>query len=410
PSLVNLFLHPSTGDDDHDSKYVCLNLLLTISEKYPFLSPGISIKNPRGLSDAHVTSIQDNLVALAEEKIGSPMLYDLIEYAKECLSDNNIPSCPCVICLEHFGREEKFVKTECYHYFHAACLANYVDHFLTENGNTMIVCPMCRLEMAYNKDEYNTEDDNSFTEEIFVYKPGKEQLRAQAERQRIFEHQKHKGGIINIEEERNKYLIGIKDSKKDESESNDLQPNRVSIPVEAPQKTVDTLRVGVRQDPSRNEEQACRVADKGERSNDKNKARGSSGSSLRKNEGNNEKNNTRGTVTEGQSAGQACVRDALPRKRSSDGQRRTERNDIRPSRGQEQRGESREEVGQDRSKPRKAEMSRKERGSRRKDEKISNHAKESNVGGSLEQENTKSEVKKKDICPSDAKHGCKEIL
>jgi hypothetical protein len=55
PSLVNLFLHPSTGDDDHDSKYVCLNLLLTISEKYPFLSPGISIKNPRGLSDAHVT-------------------------------------------------------------------------------------------------------------------------------------------------------------------------------------------------------------------------------------------------------------------------------------------------------------------------------------------------------------------
>ena len=72
---------------------------------------------------------------------------------------------------------------------------------------------MCRLEMAYNKDEYNTEDDNSFAEEIFVYKPDKEQLRAQAERQRIFEHQKHKGGIINIEEERNKYLIGIKDSK-----------------------------------------------------------------------------------------------------------------------------------------------------------------------------------------------------
>ena len=53
PTLVNLFLHPSTGDDDHNSKYVCLNLVLTISEKYPFHCPGISIKNPRGLSDAH---------------------------------------------------------------------------------------------------------------------------------------------------------------------------------------------------------------------------------------------------------------------------------------------------------------------------------------------------------------------
>ena len=196
--------------------------------------------------------------------------------------------------------------------------------------------------------------------------------------------------------------------QKDESESNDLQPNRVPIPVEVPQKTVDSLVGGVRQYPSRNEEQACRVADKGERSNDKNKARGSSGSSLRKNEGNNEKNNARGTVTEGQSAGQACVRDALPRKRSSDGQRRTERNYSRPSRGQEQRGGSREEFGQDRSKPRKAEMSRRERDSRRKDEKILNQAKESKVVGSLEQENTKSGGKKEDVCPSDAKHGERE--
>ncbi len=71
---------------------------------------------------------------------------------------------------------------------------------------------MCRLEIVYNKNEYNTED-NSFTEEIFVYKPDQEQLRAQAQRQRIFEYQKRKGGIINIEEERNKYLIGIKDRK-----------------------------------------------------------------------------------------------------------------------------------------------------------------------------------------------------
>ena len=72
---------------------------------------------------------------------------------------------------------------------------------------------MCRLEIEYNKNEYETEEDNSFREGIFVYKPDKEQLKAQAERQRIFEYQKSKGGIIDLEEERNKFLIGIKDKK-----------------------------------------------------------------------------------------------------------------------------------------------------------------------------------------------------
>ena len=72
---------------------------------------------------------------------------------------------------------------------------------------------MCRLEIVYNKSECDSEDNTSSAEETFVYKPDEEQLKAQAERMRVFEYQKQKGGIINIEEERNKYLIGIKDKK-----------------------------------------------------------------------------------------------------------------------------------------------------------------------------------------------------
>ena len=72
---------------------------------------------------------------------------------------------------------------------------------------------MCRLEIVYDKSDYTSEEKDSFSEEIFVYNPDTEQLKAQAERQRIFEHQKRKGGIINIEKEKNKFLIGIKDKK-----------------------------------------------------------------------------------------------------------------------------------------------------------------------------------------------------
>lgn len=54
PNCVTVNLHPSTGSDDHKSKYVCLNLSLAIPDKYPRIPPVISIKNPRGLSEAHV--------------------------------------------------------------------------------------------------------------------------------------------------------------------------------------------------------------------------------------------------------------------------------------------------------------------------------------------------------------------
>ena len=346
PTLVNLFLHPSTGDDDDDSKYVCLNLLLTISEKYPLHSPGISIKNPRGLSDAHVVSIQENLLALAKEKIGSPMLYDLIEYAKECLSDNNIPSCPCVICLEHFEHKEKFVKTECYHYFHAVCLSNYVDHFLSVNEeDKTIVCPMCRLEIEYNKNESEIEEDNNFGEGIFVYKPNEDQLRAQAERQRIFEYQKSKGGIIDLEEERNKFLIGIKDRKENENKSRDSQSHQM------PLKSVVNLGPSQeRHDPNIDGNQAC--GKKVERNKPQSK------NDVKKKEGNNWKSSARDSTAEGQSEAGTC--DAESQKRTGD-KRTRERNDSRPKRSHEKHRESREQPGEDRKCFKQMEMPQKEK-------------------------------------------------
>ena len=76
-----------------------------------------------------------------------------------------------------------------------------------------LVCPMCRLEMGEVDLADERARDESTGDEQFVYKPDEKELQAQRERQRILEYQKGKGGIIDIEEQRNKYLIEIKNTK-----------------------------------------------------------------------------------------------------------------------------------------------------------------------------------------------------
>lgn len=70
---------------------------------------------------------------------------------------------------------------------------------------------MCRLEIDFDIHDLESRYDCWVPEEKFVYKADEKQKAAQKERERILEYQKRKGGIINIEEERNKYFIGIKD-------------------------------------------------------------------------------------------------------------------------------------------------------------------------------------------------------
>ncbi|KAB5553558.1 hypothetical protein PHYPO_G00040010 [Pangasianodon hypophthalmus] len=57
------------------------------------------------------------------------VLYQLIEKAKEILTESNIPHGHCVICLYGFQEGEVFTKTSCYHYFHSHCLGRYVSTF-----------------------------------------------------------------------------------------------------------------------------------------------------------------------------------------------------------------------------------------------------------------------------------------
>lgn len=86
------------------------------------------IRNPRGLLDSAVTSLVSSLRERSREFSGEPVIFELIELAREFLTEQNVPACNCAICLNDIVGEDVFVKTLCYHYFHAFCLGRYVDN------------------------------------------------------------------------------------------------------------------------------------------------------------------------------------------------------------------------------------------------------------------------------------------
>ncbi|XP_016395523.1 E3 ubiquitin-protein ligase RNF25 isoform X2 [Sinocyclocheilus rhinocerous] len=164
---VSLVLYPSTAEDCL-SQFVRLTLTMDLDSQYPYSSPCISIHNPRGLSDDKLLSLQRSLQMEAESCIGTPVLYQLIERAKEILTESNIPHGNCVICLYGFKEGEVFTKTSCYHYFHSHCLGRYITHSemelkdrereleedktrdRTEEEELAVVCPVCREPLTYD--------------------------------------------------------------------------------------------------------------------------------------------------------------------------------------------------------------------------------------------------------------------
>ncbi|XP_048770535.2 uncharacterized protein LOC125676746 isoform X2 [Ostrea edulis] len=219
PELISLQLHPSTGDEV-EKKYVCITLELQPTQMYPHDIPSIDIKYPRGIGEEEVNRLQTSLMTLATELQGGPMLYDLIELAKESLTEGNVPHCPCTICYEHFHKGEEFTKTTCYHYFHCQCLSRYIKHVLEnieqenqscpthlkrDDKQTKAPCPVCREEIDCNLDivtrEITTED------QMQAFVPTAEMKKWQKEMSGLLNRQREKGGVIDMEEEKNKFLI-----------------------------------------------------------------------------------------------------------------------------------------------------------------------------------------------------------
>ncbi|XP_060224618.1 E3 ubiquitin-protein ligase RNF25 isoform X3 [Meriones unguiculatus] len=191
PWEIFITLHPATAEVQ-DSQFVCFTLVLQVPVQYPHEVPQISIRNPRGLSDEQIHKISQTLGHVAKEGLGTAMLYELIEKGKEILTDNNIPHGQCVICLYGFQEKEAFTKTPCYHYFHCHCLARYIQH----------------MEQELKTQGQEQERQHVVTKEE-LYQPSAESLRQQEELKRLYQRQQEKGGIIDLEAERNRYFISL---------------------------------------------------------------------------------------------------------------------------------------------------------------------------------------------------------
>ncbi|XP_042579871.1 E3 ubiquitin-protein ligase RNF25-like [Cyprinus carpio] len=225
---VSLVLYPSTAEDCL-SQFVRLTLTMDLDSQYPFTSPCISIHNPRGLSDDKLLSLQRSLQIEAESCIGTPVLYQLIERAKEILTESNIPHGNCVICLYGFKEGEVFTKTSCYHYFHSHCLGRYITHSemelkdrereleedktrdRTEEEDLAVVCPVCREPLTYDLDALLSSPAPVFTQQEDAVIGG-EFKKKWAALQKILERQKEKGGVIDPEAESNRFLIHINEA------------------------------------------------------------------------------------------------------------------------------------------------------------------------------------------------------
>ncbi|NWU95035.1 RNF25 ligase, partial [Upupa epops] len=222
PWEIGITLYPATAQDQ-DSQYVRFTLVLSVPPQYPNKTPEISIRNPRGLSDEQIQKISQTLRGVAEARLGSEVLYELIEKGKEILTDNNIPHGQCVICLYGFQEREAFTKTQCYHYFHSHCLACYVQHMEEEilvqqqkreqhlvpspKQEVGVQCPVCRETLVYDLCALKAAPPPQ--QPLEPYRPNTKMLQQQEELRLIFKRQQEKGGIIDPEAERNRYFISL---------------------------------------------------------------------------------------------------------------------------------------------------------------------------------------------------------
>jgi hypothetical protein len=122
-----------------DVCFVAATLKMTLPVGYPEeAAPAIDIPLSPGLDEMERRSVLSTLLKVAEEQPGEPVVFQLIEAAKEALeSANNLSECQVCRCLLAEMPPVKIattlsspctspiVKTACRHNFHSACLARW---------------------------------------------------------------------------------------------------------------------------------------------------------------------------------------------------------------------------------------------------------------------------------------------
>ncbi|XP_045622373.1 E3 ubiquitin-protein ligase RNF25 [Procambarus clarkii] len=256
PNGVEVVVVPATAQNIEE-QHVRVTLVLSLPPEYPDTTPFIILRNPRGVDDYVLEKIKQESQQKCEEYLGCPVIYELIEVVRENLTANNTPSCPCAICLHHFTDTDIFTKTPCFHYFHSYCLGRYVANCEEEAAaeeeepqpawmareKKQMMCPVCRdpIQIELNCSELLLAPPPEEEESTAEFRADSPELIALQQRMaQLYIQQKEKGGIIDLEEEKNKFLLssnradscevledGVEDVAKMSSPDSPVEPRPV---------------------------------------------------------------------------------------------------------------------------------------------------------------------------------------
>jgi len=248
--LVKSTIFPSTANEV-DKQYVCVTLEAHLPEGYPDCKPVINLKSPRGLDDSTIEHLYREIGKKCDEYVGQAVIYELIELIRENLTESNLPTCHCAVCLYGFCDGDSFTKTQCFHYFHNYCLANHLlvteKHYNEEQEKLPAwkrstvgfhaICPVCREPISCDVNELKSAMPPKEMENAQNFEVTKELKILQEKMQQLFIYQKSRGGIIDIEAEENKLLLITNSGDNSSGENSDdpgpsLAPSIPEPPVQ----------------------------------------------------------------------------------------------------------------------------------------------------------------------------------
>ncbi|XP_044596170.1 E3 ubiquitin-protein ligase RNF25 [Cotesia glomerata] len=221
PDTIEIQIFPSTGEDPQ-SQYVCITLIVHLVSDYPDIPPKISLKNPRGLDESTLKIIQKELEVKCQKFSGQPVVFELIELVREHLTQKNLPTGQCVVCLYGFRDGDKFTKTECYHYFHSHCLAAHIiasERYYREELDKLpqwqqditkefkALCPVCREVINCDMNTLSLAPPPVDVEAATTFSISSELRDLQLKMSALYLHQQQQGGIIDPEAEEIKMLL-----------------------------------------------------------------------------------------------------------------------------------------------------------------------------------------------------------
>ncbi|XP_026327269.1 E3 ubiquitin-protein ligase RNF25 [Hyposmocoma kahamanoa] len=212
PEIIETIVHPSTGDNT-DQQFVCVTLEVKLTPGYPEKSPEVFLRNPRGLDDDILDEIKKQVKQKLEECLGQPVVFELIGLIRENLTESNLPSGQCVICLYGFAEGDVFIKTQCYHYFHSRCLASHLiagkENYEEEVEKLphwqkisappyQQTCPVCRSNVQCDVDALKTAPPSVDSISAPPFRLTAELKALQLKMAALLAQQVAKGGVVGV--------------------------------------------------------------------------------------------------------------------------------------------------------------------------------------------------------------------